>query len=551
MKPRLYQREAVKSVFDNWKTNRSTMVVMPTGTGKTIVISAIIKNCFPKRVMFIAHREELIFQAQDKIRRMTGFSTAVEMGDMKADETSLFDVPQVVISTIQTQTTGGDGGGRMSKFSPDDFGYLVFDECHHSVSSSWRKAFDYYCQNKNLKVLGVTATPDRHDEEALGQIFDSIAYDYEILDAIHQGWLVPITQQMAHIESLDFSGVRTTAGDLNGKDLANVLEMEKNLHGIADATVSTVGNKRCLIFAASVVQSEMLCGIINRHKPNSATWVCGKTDKQIRRKVLIDFAEGRIQYLVNCGVFTEGFDDPGVEAIILARPTKSRSLYAQMIGRGLRPLPGLVDSFADDDSEGRRDAIKNSSKPDALILDFVGNSGRHKLISAVDILGGNYSEETVRDVIETAKHDGRPVRVDAMLEEEEEKKRKKREEEKLREAARKAKIIGKAKFTITNIDPFDAFQLTPANVFSKDSRKQLSEKQEAILLKQGIDPARMPYSQAKQILDEQFRRWNLGLCTLKMAALLKRYGYETKNMTMEEAGKIIDGLKKSGWKTAI
>ena len=542
---RPYEIEAVNAVWNEWKEHTSTMLVLPTGTGKTIVMAELIRRCFPRRVMFLAHREELIFQAQNKIELVTGFKTAVEMGELKTVDDTISD-PQVIISTIQTQNAGGDGGGRMGKFLPDDYGYLFVDENHHSTSKSYRRVIDYYRQNPQLKVLGVTATPDRADKEALGQVFDSVAYDYEILDAIHQGWLVPIEQQMIHVEGLDFSKVRTTAGDLNGADLSKIMELEKSLHAVADPTVSISGNRRTLIFTVSVVQAERLADILNRHKPNSAAWICGKTDKIERRQILQNYAAGRIQYVVNVGCLTEGFDDPGVELIVMARPTKSRALYAQMAGRATRPLPGIVDGLATDDE--RKTAIAASAKPCCLIVDFAGNSGRHKLMTSADILGGNVSDEAIEAAVERVKKEGGHRRMDEILDEEEEKLREEREQRRLQEAARKAHLVGKAKFTASNIDPFDAFEITPQPGYTKDAGKHLTEKQAAILLKQGIDPDAMLYHQARQILNEQFRRWNEGLCTMKQGALLKKHGYETRDLKMEDASKLIDALAKNGWR---
>ena len=208
----------------------------------------------PKRSMVLAHREELIWQAKDKIERVTGLKSDVEMGEHKAaQECGLFHPKaSVIVSTIQTHVAGGDGGGRMTKFDPMDFGLLVIDESHHAVSPSYRKVIDYYMTNPDLVVMGVTATPDRGDESALGQVFETVAFDYEVMDAIKDGWLIPIEQQMVSVESLDFSEVKTTAGDLNGADLAAVMESEKNLHGVASSTIDIIGSKRGIGFAASV-----------------------------------------------------------------------------------------------------------------------------------------------------------------------------------------------------------------------------------------------------------------------------------------------------------
>lgn len=373
MKLRPYQTKICDSVFAEWKNGaRSTLVVAPTGTGKTILFASIIERIQPKRAMVLAHRQELIWQAKDKIEKVTGFRADVEMGEYKSSRDGDLFHPsaQVIVSTVQTHSSGGDGGGRMTKFDPMDFGLLIVDESHHSTSVSYKRVIDYYLQNPELVVLGVTATPDRADEEALGKIFQTCpdSQVYEILDAINDGWLVPIDQQMITVESLDFSQIRTQAGDLNGADLEAVMLIEKNLHGVASSTISIIGDKRGIGFSSSVNHAKILSDIFNRHRHGMSNWVCGKTDKEERKKIISDFAAGKIQWLWNCGVFTEGFDDSGVEIISMARPTKSRSLYAQMIGRATRPHESIAHKLNDCPSSAiRRSMIGRSVKPSCIL----------------------------------------------------------------------------------------------------------------------------------------------------------------------------------------
>jgi superfamily II DNA or RNA helicase len=168
---RPYQEQAVSNVFKEWETNDSTLLVMATGTGKTQVFSEVIRKS-GRRALVIAHREELIWQAVKRIESF-GVNTTVEMAALVADN-SLWNDRPTVVSTVQTQK------GRMNRFRPYDFDLLIIDEAHHATASSYRRVLNYYKQNPKLKVLGVTATPDRADEEALGQVFQSVAYDYEI-----------------------------------------------------------------------------------------------------------------------------------------------------------------------------------------------------------------------------------------------------------------------------------------------------------------------------------------------------------------------------------
>ncbi len=340
MKARPYQAQAVQNVRNEWQNVRSTLVVMPTATGKTVTFSLLIKQVFPRRVLVLAHREELIFQAADKIRRVTGYRVDIEMAELRADmHHGLFGGPQVVVSTIQTMCSGGDGGGRMARFKPTDFGVIIIDEAHHATAATFKRVVSYFGNNPNLKILGVTATPDRSDEEALGQIFDTVAYDYEILDAIRDGWLVNVDQQFVSIAGLDYSEVRTTAGDLNGADLAKVVEFEKNLLEMAGAAIQIAGDESSLFFCASVVQAERMAEILNRYKPGSAAWVCGKTDKEDRRKINQQFQNRDVQFLCNVGTHTEGFDAPNTSKIFMGRPTKSRACAAQRRCCPLRSVP--------------------------------------------------------------------------------------------------------------------------------------------------------------------------------------------------------------------
>ena len=544
IRPRPYQRAAVAAVLEAWQENRSTLVVLPTGCGKTILVADIVRRCFPARALVLAHREELIFQARDKIKAVTGLPVEIEMADYRVStDDGLFGMPQVIVSTVQTQTAGGDGGGRMGKFDPNDFGLLIIDEAHRAVAATYKRVIQYYMQNPRLRVLGVTATPDRSDEEALGQVFESVAYDYEILDAIRDGWLVPIEQQMVHVEGLDFSAMRTTAGDLNGADLAAVMEAEKPLHGVAHASLELAGDRRTLVFAASVRQAEQLAEIFNRHRHGCAAWVCGKTPKEERRAILADFAAGRTQFVCNVGVLTEGFDDPGVELVVMGRPTKSRSLYAQMCGRALRPLPGVVDE-ADDSPEHRCAAITASPKPSCLIVDFVGNAGRHKLITTADILGGNVSDEIVERAALKARESGQARRMDELLEEAEQERIEEMRRRELQEAARRAKLVGRAQYRTQSVNPFDVFQMRPAAERGWDKGRRLSDKQRGLIEKHypDINPDDIPYAQAKQLIGELFRRWDGNLCTYKQARILAKHGYDTSNMTKAEASAALDVL---------
>lgn len=525
MENREYQSRAVEAVFAEWQKVTSTAVVMCTGGGKTHIFAKVIERMRPRRALVIAHRKELIEQAKDRIYDATGLQSDIEMGWERADDT-MFKKKPVVIATVQSLNSG-NGTKRMHKWKPEEFGLIVCDELHHGTAKSYRAIFDYFKQNPELKILGVTATPDRADQEALSQVIDSVAFTYDILDGVNDGWLVPITQQFCPVSSLDFSHVRTTAGDLNEGDLAKIMEAEENiqgvchpslevLYGLEPKTLSRIavsdwpqylGNlsrnpRRAIVFTVSVAQAEACCNILNRVVPGIAAWLCGKTPKDDREEILRRYQSGQTPVVVNCGVLTEGFDAPATEVIFMARPTKSRSLYTQMVGRSTRPLPGLVDGVAT--AEGRKAVIAISQKPRCRIIDFCGNSGRHKLICALDVLGGKCSDEVIEAAIAKAKADGKPVTVLKQLSnaeaESEKQKREAAERWRLAQEARKRGIVAKADFHHVEVDPFGQKHFSGWNGNKRQSGPPATEKQKKVIGRAGINPSNLTKKKAGWIL---------------------------------------------------
>jgi superfamily II DNA or RNA helicase len=543
---REYQQSAVNGIEECWQSNSSTLAVMPTGCGKTVVFAEIIRRRPVGRVMVIAHREELIFQAVHKIHAVTGVHPTIEMAEMRAGQ-GFHEDGRVVVSTVQTQVSGRNGG-RMTNFLPEHFGLLIIDEAHHATAGSYQAVLNHYKQNPNLRVLGVTATPDRADEAALGQVFESVAFDYELPQAIADGWLAPIRQRIVHVEGLDFSAIHTQQGDLAQGELESLMLQEEPMHKVVTACLRLTGDKRTLIFAVGVAQAERVAEIINRYKPDSAAFVCGKTDKQIRRDIFKSYAAGRFQFLVNVGVATEGFDEPGIQFIVMARPTKSRALYSQMAGRGTRPLPGLVDGLAT--AEERRDAIAHSDKCYCEILDFVGNAGRHKLITTADILGGKYPDEVAeRAARKASEADGESKDMRELLEESE------REIADEQARARRAAVRGRAKGVRTEeVDPFGVLDIVPdiGRGWAVRTPRAPSPAQAKCLTDAGIDICNkdgeliVSASEAHQLLDEVFGRRDKKMCTFRQAKKLQQFGYRT-DLSFTEASTIMDALAKNHW----
>lgn len=570
MKLRPYQIECRDNVLAELRNgSKSTLAVMPTGTGKTVVFGHVAQEWTRKtgsRVLVLAHREELIFQARDKIGWITGHTPDVEMAEFRASRSGLFGDSNVVVSSIQTQNAGRQcdlcgGKGtlerdgvesepcpecleglvrRMQRFDPREFGLLIIDEAHHATAETYQRVIRFYSEgNPDLRVMGVTATPDRHDEAALGQIFDSVAFEYGILDAINDGWLVPIHQEFVTCEDLDFSAIRTTAGDLNGGDLAEVMEEERALHGVAGPTLEIAGNRPTLVFATSVAHADRMAEIFNRHKPDSAICIHGGTPAEQRRNLLKRYSRGEFQFLVGCGVFLEGFDEPRIEVVAMARPTKSRALYAQAVGRGTRP----VDPPTQETPEARKAAIAASAKPRVHVLDFVGNAGRHKLVTTADILGGNYADDVIERAVQEAKKRGGCIDMQAELFAAE----RATLEEKRRE---RSQLTSKAKYSRQQIDPFDVFDMTPEREAEYHRGKPASDKQKTMLERVGINTRGMTRHQASRLIGEVIRRRESGECSYKQARLLSRFGFDT-HVGFQEASSIIDAIASNGWKRPV
>ena len=551
MKLRPYQLDSVDSVFSSWKQgNRAVVGRLATGMGKTIIFAEVIKQ-IGKRALIIAHREELIFQARNKIEQVTGYKFQIEMGAYKATNNfsdDLFNPTNVgdagVVATVQTLTSGGDGMGRMTKFLPTDFDLVVIDECHRACAASYRRLMDYFLQNPNLKILGVTATPNRSDEESLGQIFNDVAFDKDMSFGIREGWLVPIEAQAIHVESLDFKGIKITAGDLNQGQLAAVMESEKPLYGIADSIISIVGDKKGIVFSPSVNHAKMMADIFNRYEPASSAFVCGKTDKDERKKIILDFKSGKIKRLVNCGVFTEGFDESSVEYIV-PKPTKSPLVLEQMVGRGTRPHDSIAHKIGSIPGSGmRRAMIERSVKPCCLVLEYYGN--RYDLATTFDLFAGNVTEEAVKEAKEFARKSGSRMSVTKSIDEEE-KRAEERKKKEIEEAAKKAKLVVKSTFKAQSFNPFDTFGITAAKPRGWDVKKQASDKMKNVLRKMGLNPENFNYAETKQLVTEQLRRWSGGLCSMNQAKILKKYGHSTE-VTFEAAKKLIDSIASNGWK---
>lgn len=528
-----YQAAQAQSTRELWHKHPSVLIVSSVGSGKTTTFCYIVAERREMgRALILAHRSELVTQAIDRLK-MFGIEPARDQAKDRAEHGHY--AREVVVGTVQTVAA------RLQNYDPLDFATIVIDESHHVVASTYRKIVDHFRQNPDCKILGVTGTPDRADEKALGQIFDATAEPvYGIARAVADGWLVKPLQQFVELEGLDISKVRTTAGELNAGDLAQILEDEKLLRQIESAIVDRVGAMRTLVFAATVAEAELLTDIFNARTPGIAGCVSGKTPDDVRLKTFSEFERGDLQFLVNVGIATEGTDLPHVECVANARMTKSRALYEQICGRALRTLPGIVDGLPT--PEARLAAIAGSAKPTALLLDFVGNSGKHKLMTVADILGGDMSPEHRIKVNARIKRKGKPADIAEELQAVKEEEAKRREAN-LRARERRQRAVVDARYTTRDVDPFgsDAFRQSS---FSAPTPKQL-----AFLKSHGhANPERYTGRQASAIISKIKSDRSANSLSDKQKNILKNFGYDLGSMTADDGKRTVDALAANGWK---
>ena len=526
---RWFQREACEATLAGFEENRSQLIVMATGCGKTQTFGAITRN-WPGNVLIMAHREELVEQARARIAQMTGEFVEVEQADLRATRKARIVVASV--QTIQQQH-------RLDRFGKDHFGLVIFDEAHHAIADSFRRPLDFF---SGAKVLGVTATPDRGDEKALGKVFDSVSYVFDILQGIDQGYLVPLRGHQVELGEIQLDGIKVVAGDLAKGQLDEV--MVRAVEGIVRKTMELEPHRQGVAFFPGVKSAAYAAERFNYLMPGSAAFISAASEDADRRKAVGDFRAGRIKYLCNCMIATEGFDAPTASLVIQARPTKSRGLYAQMAGRGTRVLPGCVEHIEGrEGAEARRAAIAASAKPDCVIMDFVGNATKHALMTPEDLLGGDYSDEEVALAKKKAKEAPGSVSTLKALQEA-------REELARVAAAVRARVSAK----VSSFNPFAVLNVALDSTTRDDmrwGRKPPSERQLEALVRMKVPEAvikKMTSREASKLLEERKRRHDAGLATYAQLAQLKRFGLEDSSVTFEKARLALDYCGKQGWK---
>jgi superfamily II DNA or RNA helicase len=522
---RYYQREAYLANLAAWEGGANSVLnVMATGLGKTTLFCAHAKH-WPGNVLILAHRDELVTQAAERLRSMVTGRVDIE----KAEEKCL-PKTRLVVGSVQSVCTKK----RLERLGKNRFDLIIIDEGHHALSPSYRSILDYF----DCKKLLVTATPDRGDEKALGQVVDQVGYVFDIAQGIDAGYLVPVRGESVRVDTIDLSAVESSHGELVEAALDNA--MVRAVEGIVHETMRLHPSKRAIAFFPGVKSAEYAAEKFNAVAPGSTCFISGTTPEDERKYLVHAFKTGKFTRLCNCDIATEGFDAPATEMVIMASPTLSRAKYCQRAGRGTRVLPGVVDSIHGRDNAGlRRAAIAGSRKPSLLLLDFVGDPGRHSLMGPVDVLSGDYTEEEVALAKKKAK-DSPEADQRAMLD---------NARAELLAIAKAVKTVA-AKSKVSGFDPFGCIGTERPQGSSRfgDDDRLASQKQRDTVVKfcgnamtvEAVN--KLTAKEATRLIGALIDRSRKGLASMAQMKRLAGYGLTDTNITRDRARQCMDYL---------
>ncbi len=488
---RPYQWEAIDAVRAEFaKGRQSTLVILPTGTGKTITFGMVTRKTIAKggKVLILAHREELIQQADDKLSKL-GIVSAIEKASCYAR--ALFE-PDCVIATVQTMQKK-----RLESWSPDYFRLIITDEAHHATAKSYQAIYKHFAPAFHL---GVTATADRADEDELSDVFESVAYELSLWDAMRAPPPGPYLCRIKFVQcdvQVDLRSIRTTGGDFNQGDLEEAIKPKIEI--LANAVRQEIDQRKTLIFTPDVGSGQgMASALSSLGFKAEASW---GADPERKRKIA-ELHAGNIQILCNCALLTEGFDCPDIAAIVLCRPTQSRPLYAQMVGRGTRMAPG---------------------KDDCLIVDFDYLTAKHDLVKPVELFDTTHTDvEALACAQELLLKEPGIDLMEAI-----ERGEKISEERKILRIRARERTVKYKKVCYDPMAVFDTMGIPSRHSNPNLVINRATEKQADVLSKMGVDKAEtLSKKKASSLIEILFQRRAAGLATMKQVSWLIANGVE-------------------------
>lgn len=516
MQLRPYQEAAKAAIFKTWEEHDRALLVLPTGCGKTIVFASVCNDIAEtgRRCLIIAHREELLTQAAEKLMRTSGLYAVTEKGDQHGAES----LAPVVVASVQTLCRPQ----RLEAFRPDEFAAVIIDEAHHALAPTYQRIIEYF----KGKLLGVTATADRGDKRNLGEIFERLAYEYSLLSAVREGWLCrPIARTLP--VKLDMSGVGISAGDFAAADVAHAID--PYLEDIAHQMATHCRGRKTVAFLPLIATSQRFAGFL-KAEGLDVREVNGQSED--RAETLAWFHDaGPGCVLCNAMLLTEGWDEPSADCVVVLRPTKVRSLYAQMVGRGTRLYPG---------------------KKDLLLLDFLWHSDRHQLCRPTHLVCKNEDVSArVAELLEEETEGKDADLLDAVEEaenkavEERENSLKKMLDE---QRAKDQKLVDPLQFEASITGALEEYTPDPSDL---TALAPPSERQKEALRRAGINPQEIQCTgHANRLLDVLALRRMEGLSTAKQIRFLEKRGFrDVGQWRMEEASNMISRYQAAGWFT--
>lgn len=513
MRLRPYQVECVNKIEESFKEFSKVLAVLATGLGKTVIASEIANKYINggKRVLFLAHREELLDQAAEKMMKFHGVDFTLIKYGKEYDESKMFQIGSV--QSICKED-------RLKKFDKNYYGLIVVDEAHHCMADTYQVIFKYF---KSAKVLGITATPNRSDGKKLAKFFEVTSYEYKMEEAIKDGWLSSVIMRTGNV-NIDLSMVRTVAGDFVINELDDAITREFNK--ISKYIKSKLEHrKRILIFTPRIASAEVLAEVLKRDGL-SAEFVSGASKN--RKEITERFKSGDIRIICNSMLYTEGFDCPEVDCIINLRPTQSKGLFTQMLGRGTRIC---------------------NEKENMLYVDFLWKTDKEimtpcNLFAETDVIAKSMRDFLVMNANKSYEMITLSQYIDLVM----------GGLQKM-EGARMEWVINLEKKTMRTLSMFaylinDRRLLEYEPVYIWEEQPPTQKQIDFIEGKCGISCKNIKKGLASKIIDVIVKRGNNKKCTVKQMFFLAKNGIFDKasDVTMEEAGKIMNDISNNYWR---